>query len=168
MSMKEKKGGSISTGCFMALRLSGVLFIPLFTELPPDALSPVSAIPLRIRTGATFFAVPMPKFLAYGKGGPFRMADAVHFLFFKLKGIQPWAFPRIIFGGILSTSETDRVLSFLYLDRKTAGSRSDHDRRAGRNPDADHNQGYDQPFVLRHFPPGIFSGVGSCGLRFPG
>jgi hypothetical protein len=79
MSMKEKKRGSISTGCFMALPFSGVLFIPLFTELPPDALSPVSAIPLGIRTGATFFAVPMPKFLAYGKGGPFRMADAVHF-----------------------------------------------------------------------------------------
>jgi hypothetical protein len=61
---EEKKGGSISTGCLMALPLSGVLFIPLFTELPPEALSPVSAMPLRIRTGATFFAVPMPKFLA--------------------------------------------------------------------------------------------------------
>jgi len=96
------------------------------------------------------------------------MADAVHFSCYFASKESNLRHSQGDFLGILSTSETDRVLSFLHLDRKTARSRSDHDRRAGRKPDADHNQGYDQPFVLRHFPPGIFSGVGSCSLRFPG
>jgi hypothetical protein len=64
MNQEGKERRSISRGSFCSLGLEGCLFIPLFTELPAYALSPVPAIPLWIGTSAALPAVPMSKFLA--------------------------------------------------------------------------------------------------------
>jgi hypothetical protein len=55
------------------------LLSPLSANLPGKAPGSIFAVTQRVRAGAAFVAIPPGKFLAYGNGRTFGVADTVHF-----------------------------------------------------------------------------------------
>ena len=67
--------------------------------MPADTLGAVPTVSLRIGASAAFPAVPLAKFLAYGKSRSFWMADAVH-IFGGLEKIREFIFADLPKGSM--------------------------------------------------------------------